>query len=164
MTRCLSPMIFFYNIICTPVADKHTPLKIECMIVHSQSPWFSSKQKKAKQERRHAERRNRKTGLPIRKDMFIYKKKVLTLRSRRGGGYHHPPRGFFQFFFKNAKFLILVVPANLRKLYCSHFGIKIIFLTINVLCCGLAKIGKSTDFGQFWRVTIPFHQCFVNKL
>ena len=42
------------------------------------------------------------------------------------------PLEVFPILLKNAKFLLLVVPANLRKLYCGHFGIKIIFLTINV--------------------------------
>ena len=32
-------------------------------------------------------------------------------------------RGSKSFFFQNPKFLLLVVPANLRKLYCGHFGI-----------------------------------------
>ena len=55
----------------------------------------------------------------------MYILKCLTLRSR--GGLVTNPLEVFPICFKNPKFLLLVVPTNLRKLYCGNFGIKIFF-------------------------------------
>ena len=63
----------FYDV-CLSVMDKHAPSKTRKVTERPHSPWFTLKEKQAKQERRKAERRYNKTGLQIHKDIFIYLK------------------------------------------------------------------------------------------
>ena len=63
----------FYDV-CLSVMDKHAPLKSRKVTERAKSPWFTPKVKEIKKQRRQAERKFRKTGLQIHKDIFIHLK------------------------------------------------------------------------------------------
>ena len=54
--------------------DQHAPLRTRTVTVRSHSPWFTDDIKDAKRAQRRAERKWRKTGLQIHKDIFKIKR------------------------------------------------------------------------------------------
>ena len=57
---------------CQIVLDNHAPMKTRTIPERSTSSWFSLTEKQAKQEKRHAERRWKKSGLQIHRDIYVY--------------------------------------------------------------------------------------------
>ena len=72
-----------FDSLCKQVLDGHAPLKNRTVKERTVSPWFSLEHKKLKQEKRRAERKWRKSGLPVHKEIYLYfKNKVASLCGR----------------------------------------------------------------------------------
>ena len=69
----LNDLVSCYNETLTSTLDRHAPLITKSVTKRPVVPWFSQKIKSAKQERRHAERKWRRTKLDC--DFRIYKAK-----------------------------------------------------------------------------------------
>lgn len=59
-----------YNCVLRELLDKHAPLKDKTITVHPVAPWYTDEVKKAKSEKRKAERKWRKTGLEIHRQIY----------------------------------------------------------------------------------------------
>ena len=78
---CLS--VEQYNSVCKNVLDDLAPMKTRQLTDRLLSPWFSLEEKRAKSDRRKAERKYTKTGLLIHKQIHIYFKKLVDELCRK---------------------------------------------------------------------------------
>ena len=73
--ECLDELEVCYNTTLRQVLDKHAPEKTKEIILRPQAPWYTDCVRKAKQERRQAERRWKKTQLHVDKGILKEKQK-----------------------------------------------------------------------------------------
>ena len=64
----------YYNDTLQKLRDKHTPLKTKVVAVHAEAPWYTEEVRYAKQDKRRAERRWRKTKLVVHRDIYNEKR------------------------------------------------------------------------------------------
>ena len=75
-----SDLLHSYNSGLREVLDKHAPLRHRRITDRSSAPWLTVQVKEAKQQRRCAERRWRKSGLTVHRQIFIHhREKVKKL-------------------------------------------------------------------------------------
>ena len=67
----LDQLVSIYQNELLAVLNKHAPLKTRSFTIRPQAEWYTADIRKAKQLRRRAERLWRKTGLTIRRDIFM---------------------------------------------------------------------------------------------
>ena len=81
-----SDLLHSYNSGLREVLDKHAPLRHRRITDRPSAPWLTVQIKKAKQQRRCAERRWRNSGLSVRRQIFIHhreKVKKLFLQAKK---------------------------------------------------------------------------------
>ena len=78
---CLS--VEQYNSVCKHVLDDLAPMKTRQLTDRLLSPWFLLEEKRAKSDRRKAERKATKTGLLIHKQIHIHFKKLVDELCRK---------------------------------------------------------------------------------
>ena len=66
----ISDLVKIYNTVLSELLDKHAPLKERVFTLHNNAPWYTSEISNTKRECRKAERRFRRTGLTIHKQIF----------------------------------------------------------------------------------------------
>jgi hypothetical protein len=59
-----------YNLTLVGLLDKHAPVKSKCYVDHSDCPWFCEEVSEAKEKRRLAEIKWRKSGLEIDRQLY----------------------------------------------------------------------------------------------
>ena len=74
----VSKLVKLYNETLLDILDKHAPVTVKTVINRAESPWFTEEIKKAKQERRQAERKWRKTKLCIHHQLYKEKHHFVT--------------------------------------------------------------------------------------
>ena len=80
-----------YNSVLSEVLDKHAPLITRCVIQRPNSPWYNETLHSLKHEKRAAERKWKKTGLTVHKQILhekckAYKEELIA--SKRAYWYH----------------------------------------------------------------------------
>ena len=80
-----SDLLHSYSSGLREVLDKHAPLRPRRITGRPSAPWLTVQIKEAKQQRRRAERRWRKSGLTVHRQLFIHhREKVKKLPASKG--------------------------------------------------------------------------------
>lgn len=96
VSRSLKELVSCYNQELRILLDQHALAQTKSLTLHPNTPWYTNEVRKAKLEKLQAERRMRKTGLTVHKEIFKFKsiqscrlllssKKGILLRKDRGG-------------------------------------------------------------------------------
>ena len=77
-TMSLDEIVNTYNNELTAILDEVAPLQSKTITVRPPSPWYDELIRAAKQQRRVAERKWRKTGLTVNRDLYISERNHVT--------------------------------------------------------------------------------------
>lgn len=78
-----------YNNVLSELLDKHAPIKSKTITVHTSAPWYTDEINIAKQKRRKAERKWRKTRLEIDRQLYqLARDEVTSLIARSKESYY----------------------------------------------------------------------------
>ena len=67
-----------YNSELADILNKHAPVITKTVVIHPDTPWFTSEIELAKRERRRAEKAWRKSKLTVHRDIFVKKKEQFN--------------------------------------------------------------------------------------